>query len=138
VLLSIPRACGGCRTAGCASGLTRAARVKIRIYRRRKVVARRTVSGKKGLNSVRLSRLLTRGLRYVRGQANTGDDAVATNDLEPLVGSLLPSKVSRNAVSADSDYICEGDRQAPAWGRPMTPKQGGTRSSLSGVTDSVS
>ena len=87
--------------------LTRPARVKIRLYRGRRVVVRRTVPGRKGLTTVRLPRGIKPGLRFAKLRATTRDGAVATDGLKVLVGDWLPTKVATVAISRE--FACFGE-----------------------------
>ena len=87
--------------------LTRAARVKMKLYRGRHVVARRTVSGAAGLNTLQLPRRTEPGLRYLKLRALAPDGSVATNALRVLVGPWLPNKVA--AWQSIAEYACFGE-----------------------------
>ncbi len=87
--------------------LTRAARVKMKLYRGRRVVARRTVSGAAGLNTLQLPRRTEPGLRYLKVRALAPDGSVATNALRVLVGPWLPKKVA--VWESIAEYGCFGE-----------------------------
>ena len=87
--------------------LTRAARVTVTLSRGPRVVASTTVSGRAGLNVVRLPRRTTRGLHRASLRAVTSDGAVATNSLTVLVGPWVPKNVAASEILAR--YACGGE-----------------------------